>query len=371
LNASVSLIADEQSLWWGLMAGYWFTRSMARTLVEPLCATKGGHMRSLVTCLLSLALSAELSAQVVPNGARPDKVFDGGVFLEGPAAAPDGTIYFSDITNPATTGMQLGHIWRYDPKTGKATIFRSPSGQSNGLEFDAAGRLVAVEGGNGGGRRVTRTDMATGRTTALALNFNGRAFNSPNDLTIDELGRVWFTDPRYSGPEPIEQPVMGVYRIDANGTVALAIANAGKPNGVVMAPDQKTLYVAANDNGAMGPLPQGVAAQPGRRAILAYDIAVDGSASFRNVLVDMSAGGPDGIAVDVAGNVWVAVASAQSPSVCAYSAAGAQLGCITIPEVPSNVAFGRGSESRTLYVTARTSLYRVRVGVEGYQLPRE
>lgn len=327
-------------------------------------------MRSLITCLFCLVLCSELPAQLIPGGAKVDKVFDGGAFLEGPAAAPDGSIYFSDITNPSTTGMQVGHIWRYDPKTGKATIFRSPSGQSNGLEFDAVGRLVAVEGANGGGRRVTRTDMTTGRATALVLSFNGRAFNSPNDVTIDEKGRVWFTDPRYSGPEPIEQSVMGVYRIDENGTVALAIANAGKPNGVVMSPDQKTLYVASNDNGAMGPLPQGVTAQPGRRAVLAYDIAVDGSATFRNVLVEWSAGGPDGIAVDVAGNVWVAVASAQSPSVCAYAPTGTQLGCIAIPEVPSNVAFGRGSESRTLYVTARTSLYRVRVGAEGYQLPR-
>ena len=327
-------------------------------------------MRNLGLCLITLLCGSELSAQVVPPSPRVEKVFDGGAFLEGPAAAPDGTIYFSDITNPATTGMQVGHIWRYDPKTCKATIFRSPSGQSNGLEFDAAGRLVAVEGANAGGRRITRTDMSTNRTTALALNFNGRAFNSPNDLTIDELGRIWFTDPRYSGAETIEQPVMGVYRIDTTGAVALAIANAGKPNGVVVSPDQKTLYVASNDNGAMGPLPQGVPPQPGRRAVLAYDIAADGTATFRNVLVEWTNGGPDGVAVDVDGNVWVALASAQSPSVCAYAPTGGALGCIAIPEVPSNVAFGRDDDSRTLYVTARTGLYRVRVGATGYHLPR-
>src|SRR5690606_34585215 len=155
-------------------------------------------------------------------------------FLEGPTAAPDGSIYFSDITNPTLTGLQLGHIWRYDPTTGRTTIFRSPSGQSNGLEFDAQGRLVAVEGANAGGRRVTRTDMESGRAVALALHFGGRAFNSPNDLTIDEQGRVWFTDPRYSGPEPLEQPVMGVYRVDSAGTAQLVVADAGKPNGIVV-----------------------------------------------------------------------------------------------------------------------------------------
>ena len=326
-------------------------------------------MRTLLLGSFMIVFCPQLPAQVIPAGAKVEKVFDGGAFLEGPAAAPDGSIYFSDITNPATTGMQLGHIWRYDPKSGKSTIFRSPSGQSNGLEFDAAGRLVAAEGANGGGRRITRTDMTSGRATALALNFNGRPFNSPNDLTIDESGRIWFTDPRYSGPEPIEQSVMGVFRIDGDGTLSLAIANAGKPNGVVMSPDQKTLYVASNDNGAMGPLPQGVAAQPGRRAVLAYHIGADGSATYDKVLVEWTNGGPDGIAVDTAGNVWVAVASAQAPAVCAYAPTGQELGCIAIPEVPSNVAFGRGSESRTLYVTARTSLYRVRVAATGYQLP--
>lgn len=325
------------------------------------------------TLLLALCIATPAAAAaqrpVFPQGAVVEKVFGGGAFLEGPAAAPDGTIYFSDITNPATTGGQVGHIWRFDPATGRATIFRSPSGQSNGLEFDAHGRLVAAEGGNRGGRRVTRTDMTTGRTTAIALDFNGRAFNSPNDLTIDERGRVWFTDPRYSGPEPIEQAVMGVYRADSAGAVALVIADAGKPNGIVVSPDQRTLYVASNDNGAMGPLPQGVPPRPGRRGVLAYDIGEDGSARFRSVLVEWTDGGPDGIAVDTEGNVWVALASARQPSVCAYSPEGRELGCIAIPEVPSNVAFGRGAERSTLYVTARTGLYRVKTGREGYHLP--
>jgi len=329
-------------------------------------------MRALLCSSLilgSAVMSAVAAQDVVPKEAKVEKVFGGGVFLEGPATAPDGSVYFSDITNPPATGWQLGHIWRFDPKTSTTTIFRSPSNQSNGLEFDAQGRLVAVEGGNYGGRRVTRTDMMTGRTTALALNFNGRAFNSPNDLTVDQRGRVWFTDPRYSGPEPMEQPVMGVYRLDSAGVVVLAIADAGKPNGVVVSPDQRTLYVASNDNGATGPLPQGVPPRPGRRAILAYDIADDGSAKFRSVLVEWTAAGPDGISVDVEGNVWAAVGGAQLSAVCAYAANGRELGCIPIPEIPSNVVFGRGAERSTLYVTARTGLYRVKVGREGYQLP--
>lgn len=327
-------------------------------------------MRGWTTVILLLASATTAPAQqVVPANATTEKIFGNGIFLEGPVSAPDGSIYFSDITNPLTTGGQLGHIMRFDPATGQTTTFRSPSNQSNGLEFDASGNLIVAEGGNFGGRRITRTDMKTGRSIAIALNYNGRAFNSPNDLTIDERGRVWFTDPRYSGPELIEQPVMGVYRVDSAGSVALVIANSGKPNGIVVSPDQRTLYVASNDNGSTGPLPPGVPSQPGRRAVLAYDIRDDGSATFRNILVEWPDRGPDGIAVDVDGNVWVTIASAQQPSVCAYAPDGMLHGCIAIPEVPSNVAFGRGADASTLYVTARTGLYRVKVGRVGYQIP--
>ena len=327
-------------------------------------------MRAWLSLTLILAATTAAPAQqVVPPNATVEKVFGDGVFLEGPASAPDGRIYFSDITNPLTTGGQLGHIMRFDPATGRTVTFRSPSNQSNGLEFDGRGNLIVAEGGNFGGRRITRTDMQTGRSIAMALHYNGRAFNSPNDLTIDEKGRVWFTDPRYSGPESIEQPVMGVYRVDSAGVVALVIGNSGKPNGIVVSPDQRTLYVASNDNGSTGPLAQGVPAQPGRRAVLAYDIRDDGSALFHNVLVEWPDRGPDGIAVDIDGNVWVTVASAQQPSVCAYAPDGRLHGCIAIPEVPSNVAFGRGTDASTLYVTARTGLYRVKVGRPGYQLP--
>src|SRR5439155_6725255 len=106
-----------------------------------------------------------------------------------------------------------GHIWKLDPKTLKATIFRSPSGMSNGLKFDANGDLLAAEGADQGGRRVTRTDMKTGKAYILASTFENRPFNSPNDMTIDEKGRVYFSDPRYLGHEPIDQPGQAVYRI--------------------------------------------------------------------------------------------------------------------------------------------------------------
>jgi sugar lactone lactonase YvrE len=117
---------------------------------------------------------------------------------------------------------------------------------SNGIKFDAKGDMIVAEGADYGGRRVTRTDMKTGKSFIIAGMFEGRPFNSPNDITIDERGRIYFSDPRYLGHEPIDQPVMAVYRRDADGSIHRIITDAGKPNGVCVSPDQKTLYVVSN-----------------------------------------------------------------------------------------------------------------------------
>lgn len=189
---------------------------------------------------------------IVPHNAKLETVFDGASGeTEGCACAPDGSIYFSDITytyrtKDETGAMEAGHIWRYDPVTGKTTVFRSPSGMSNGIKFDAAGNMVVAEGADFGGRRITRTDRKTGKSFIIAGLYEGRPFNAPNDLTIDEVptgldhGRIYFSDPRYLGYEPLDQPVMAVYRIDPDGSIHRIITDAGKPNGVCVSPDQKT-----------------------------------------------------------------------------------------------------------------------------------
>src|SRR5262245_14557975 len=151
--------------------------------------------------VLVLVLTAGIAAAadpVVPPDAKLEKLFDGGLVLtEGVAVAPDGMVYFSDITfthvsRDAKAPIEAGHIWKLDPKTGKATVFRSPSGMSNGLKFDADGNLLAAEGADFGGRRVTRTDMKTGKAYIIAGLFEGRPFNSPNDIAIGESGRTYF-----------------------------------------------------------------------------------------------------------------------------------------------------------------------------------
>jgi gluconolactonase len=312
---------------------------------------------------------------IVSPDARIEELFTEAFFTEGPAVALDGSVYFSDITFTHASGMQAGHIWRYDPTTGEAKVYRSPSGMSNGLKIDAMGRLLAAEGADYGGRRVTRTDLNTGKTEIVAGLYEGRPFNAPNDISLDEMGRIYFSDPRYLGHEPIDQAVTAVYRIDPDRSVHQIITDAGKPNGVAVAPDQKSIYVVSNDNGnwGIGRLPDTAPAHKGRMALLAYDLRPDGTATFRKVLHDYSPeDGPDGLVCDADGNLYVAVRDLTRPGIVVYSPEGEELAYIPTPR-PTNVAFGRGEQSKTLYITYAGSgggtLAKIQVERDGYQLP--
>jgi len=312
--------------------------------------------------------------QVIPKGAKLETLFAGGVLTEGVSAAPNGLIYFSDITFTAVSKMQAGHLMVFDPKVGKVAVFRSPSGMSNGIKFDAEGRMVVAEGADFGGQRIIRTDMRSGKSQILAGLFEGKPFNAPNDISIDEKGRIYFSDPRYVGHEDIEQAVMAVYRIDPNGSIHRIITDAGKPNGVAVSPDQKTLYVVSNDNGNTDifRFSEEFAASmwKGRMALMAYDLSESGAAKFRKTLVDyFPEDGPDGLVLDIEGNLYVAVRAASRPGIYIYSPEGKELGYIATPELPTNVGFGRGNESKTLYITAGGNLHRIRTNKEGYQLP--
>lgn len=335
--------------------------------------------------VLVVLQSAFCEEPIVPADSKLEKLFESHVLTEGVSAGHDGMIYFSEITFSHVSmdergGIDAGYIWKFDPATQKTTIFRSPSGMSNGIKFDAAGNMIVAEGADYGGRRVTRTDMKTGKTKIIAGLYEGRPLNSPNDITIDEKGRIYFSDPRYLGHEPIDQPLVGVYRIDTDGTLHRIISDAGKANGVCVSPDQKTLYVVSNENGAtaIDRLNRGSAGQAdkvttplrkGLMALLAYDLAADGSAKFRKTLVDYSPyDGPDGLTCDKDGNLYVAVRAENRPGICVYSPEGRELAYIPT-EVPTNVGFGRGADSKLLYITAGSSLYSIRLNREGYSLP--
>ena len=352
--------------------------------------TKPALLGMTVLTILCLAPSAHCADEpIVPANATLEKLFEGQVLTEGVAVGHDGLVYFSDITfSHKGLGphgeIQAGHIWRFDPRTSKTEIFRSPSGMSNGIKFDAAGNMLVCEGADYGGRRVTRTDMKTGMSWILAGLYEGRPLNSPNDVTIDEQGRIYFSDPRYLGHEPIDQPLAAVYRRDPDGSLTRIITDIGKPNGVCVSPDQRSLYVVSNDNGttAIGRMSSGAAGpagqadkvsaplHKGQMTLMAYDLHENGTATLRKTLVDYAPfDGPDGLVCDTAGNLVVAVRAENRPGIYFYSPAGKELDYLKT-EVPTNVGFGRGDDANLLYITAGKSLYRVRLNCHGYQLPK-
>tara|TARA_B110001454_G_scaffold204693_1_gene213667 strand:- start:332 stop:1339 length:1008 start_codon:yes stop_codon:yes gene_type:complete len=320
--------------------------------------------------LIGFGQTKTLGADIVNPNSKIKEVFSGGegLILEGPTMGPDGTLYFSDIIFTQLKGMKAGIIWNYNPQTGKTEVFRSPSGMANGLAFDVDENLISCEGADFGGRRIIKTDMKNGKSTIVAGLFNDRPFNSPNDLVIDNSGRIYFTDPRYFGKEPIDQPVDGVYRIDTDGTVHLIIANASKPNGIAISPDYKTLYIANYDAGASNFLPEGFKGPTSGKsgAILEYTLLPDGNVQFKGILIDLMNNGPDGIKVDSEGNIYIAVKG----NIVVYSPKGEQLEEIEVPNrSATNLCFGRGSFSKTLFITTSKKLYTLEVKKEGFHIP--
>jgi gluconolactonase len=211
--------------------------------------------------------------------------------------------------------------------------------------------------------------MKTGRAEIVAGLYEGRPFNSLNDITIDSKGRIYFSDPRYLGHETIDQGSMAVYRVDTDLSVHQIITDAGKPNGVAISPDEKTLYVVTNDNGQLDLLRNGASpSTKGQMALLKYDLDEAGNASNRTVLVDyLPEDGPDGMIVDADGDLWVAVRDATRPGIYAYTPDGEEKAYIPTT-IPTNVHFGRGEDSNLLYITADSSLYRIRTNKKGHHL---
>lgn len=318
---------------------------------------------SVLVCSATASFSAQDSLRD-PDGyfASEDleAIFESGFFTEGPAMAPDGRLYFSDITFSSKSGMQAGHIWRHDFDSGATEIFRSPSGMSNGLLFDLEGRLLAALGADFGGRAVVRTEMDSGRSEIVAGLYEGRRLNSPNDLAIDVRGRIYFTDPRYEGHEPLDQPCMGVYRIDLDGTLTRIVDEAGKPNGIIISPDQSTLYVASIET----PL------WSGGNFLLAFDLEPDGSVSNRRTLIDFRPGpGPDGMAIDVEGHLYLARPNHEPGpyGISVHAPDGRELAFLPTPANPTNAAFGHGRHAKTLFITAGRAVYSIRTRIAGYR----
>jgi gluconolactonase len=295
---------------------------------------------------------------------------------EGPAAAADGRIYFTDMP----FGKDEGMILCFDPKTKEVSVFTDHAGKSNGLSFQSDGSMVSCDGADGGGRRLIRWDVATRKGVTLVDRFEGHRFNSPNDLCVDLKGRIYFTDPRYGGTEPRELEREAVYRLDQDGAVTEITRDVEKPNGIVLSPDQKTLYIGDHNNGGNRLRPTDP--EPKRGAMKVYAFALDANGRVqgnRKTLVDFGReNGCDGMTVDTGGNIYLACRSLARPGLMVIEPTGRELAFVeTGPRgqsglfddwkgIPSNVEFGVGPDAHSLYLTIDKGLYRLQVRTRGF-----
>ncbi len=280
---------------------------------------------------------------------RIELIFDGGFFTEGPAVDSEGNVYFTDLTFTSETGNEPGHIWKYSPSANQTSIYRSPSNMANGMIIEND-TLYICEGADTGGRRLIKTDLATGKSFILTNSFNGKPYNSPNDLTIADDGTIYFTDPRYAGEEPIEQPVNGVYRLNVFGQIELIIDNISMPNGITVSPDNRKLYVGCNDENADEEIPNFIAE---------YLINEEGKVTFNKYIAKfLPPTGPDGIKLGKDGFIYAALRDPYRPGIYVYSLEGVLIEKVILPEDPSNLIFADESQE-ILYVTAGGNLYRV------------
>jgi gluconolactonase len=268
-----------------------------------------------------------------------ERLATGFAFTEGPLWHPDGFYYFVDIRR-----SELHRIIPGKPPE----LVRGNTGEGNGTTFDLQGRLVTCEGGN---RRVTR--WSEGRSEVLVDRYEGKRLNRPNDVVCKSDGTLYFTDPGLRVPlAQREVPYAGVYRIGLDGTTTL-VADCEYPNGLAFSPDERVLYVANT-----------------RWAQYIHALELDGNGRLvrRRIFADMSSdeteGVPDGMKVDVEGRVYCT----GPGGTWVFAPDGKRLGIIRTPEVPANVAFG-GPDLRTLFLTARTSIYALRANVPGQPHP--
>ncbi|MDX3904272.1 MAG: SMP-30/gluconolactonase/LRE family protein [Pigmentiphaga sp.] len=268
---------------------------------------------------------------------------------EGPVWFGDGRfLLWSDIPND--------RVMRWDETTGSVTVFRSPSGHANGMTRDRQGRLITCEHS---GRRLVRTEH-DGATTVLMDRFDGGRLNSPNDVVVRSDGSIWFSDPPfgiagyYQGLPAEQELPANLYRLDpATGRADVAAGDIASPNGLAFSPDESVLYV--------------VESRSKPRHILAFDVTEDGARlANRRVVIDAGPGTPDGLRVDVDGNLWCGwgMGTEELDGVRVFTPAGEPIGHISLPERCANLCFG-GRHRNRLFMAASTSIYALYVNTQG------
>jgi gluconolactonase len=302
--------------------------------------------------------------QIMINGETLETLWEEGGFTEGAAAGPDGNMYFSDFAQPFESGP--ARVMMYSPNSGKTSVFCPDSGMGNGLMFTRAGDLMGCCASPLKGHRALVHFLPDGKVKIVANSFNGKKLNSPNDIVITKDGTIYFTDPKYVGPEERELDRYYVFKYSTTGELSIATNQIDKPNGIILSPDQKTVYVAETDNGSdKADIEKDF--KMGRMTLNSFTIRRSGQWTNKKVLVDFGDQlGIDGMTVDTAGNIYAAVRSAERFGIVIFSSKGTELGYIETPELPTNVSFGRGAESSRLYITAGKGFYRIRTKAIGY-----
>jgi gluconolactonase len=268
-------------------------------------------------------------------------------WTEGPVYFPAGRyLVFSDIPNDRTL--------RWDETTGQVGVFRQPSHYSNGHTVDRLGRLISCEQGR---RRVTRTEH-DGTITVLASEFEGKRFNSPNDVVEHSDGSVWFTDPSYGIDSDYEgyraESEIGachVYRVAPSGEVRIVADDFSRPNGLAFSADESLLYIADTRQ------------KPSH--IRVFEVGREGALTGGSIFATCDNGAFDGVRVDSEGQVW----AAPHDGLHCFAADGTRIGKLRMPEICSNFTFG-GARGNELFITASSSLYTLRVTVNGARYPR-
>jgi len=287
-------------------------------------------------CAIAVAQQTVTPKMIEPVG-EIETVHKNFEFTEGPAWDPRGALYFTDIPN--ATIHRLGN---HD----ELSKFTTDSKHANGIMVAADGRMLVCQMDG----QVAAYDVESGKLTVLADSYQGTRFNAPNDLVIDKNGGIYFTDPLFRAPDPLPQKIQAVYYIRADGHVSRVTDHIAAPNGIGLSPDGKRLYVC-----------------PSRQAeMLVYDVDGPGKLSGGRTLCRLTQPegkdntGGDGMALDVEGNLYITT----NLGVEIFSEDGQHRGLVKFPEQPANVTLG-GPDGKTMYVTARTGLYRVKMPIAG------
>ena len=289
-------------------------------------------------------------AGVVAAGTKVEVIKSGFTGTEGPVGLPDGSLIFTET--------QANRITRIDKDSNATTVFLESTNGSNGLGFDAKGRLISVQ--TTPGQTKIGVIYPKGSVATITDSFEGKPYGRPNDLVVAKNGGIYFSEPGPNatpGQPPAAPPLSpAVYYVSPAGKVARIAEGIERPNGIMLSPDEKTLYVN-NTNGEY---------------VLAFDVKADGMvgarrnfAKYAKVATTPTGGfnsGADGLAIDAQGRLYAVTAA----GIEVFSAQGMALGVIPVSLAPQNIAFA-GADKKTLYIVGRGSAFKVRMLTEGYK----